>query len=65
MKTIKAVEKIVSGNESFLKSKFNLEVWVKKISDTYWTHKLHKNPIKTKFIIAIPKSLVKPLKKLL
>ena len=61
MKSLKPVEKIVSNNASILKYKFDREVIAvnKKLLNIYWTTKLHKNPTKTRFIIAAPNCFVK------
>ena len=56
---------ILSENIWFLKKTFNLDATDtnKKVPNTYWTPKLHKNLTKAKFIIAPPKCSVKPLLK--
>ena len=61
----KPIDKIVSDNSKFLKSKFNLEVTEtnRKLPNIYWTPKLHKTPSKARFIIAAPRCSVKPLSK--
>ena len=61
----KSAEKIIADNTSFLKQKFKLEVdkTNQKLPNIYWTPKLHKNPSKSRFIIAAPKCSVKPLSK--
>ena len=47
-----------------LKIKFgidNISVENHQLPNMYWMPKMHKNPIKARFIIASPKSSIKPL----
>ena len=57
--------RIVQKQTQELKTKFNLEVPddSKLLPHIYWLPKLHKNPIKFRFIIAAPNCSVKPLSK--
>ena len=50
---------------SALSKKFNLSVpeESRKLPHIYWLPKLHKNPIKFRFIIAAPECSSKPLSK--
>ena len=57
--------RIVQKQTQELKTKFNLEVPddSKLLPHIYWLPKLHKNPIKFRFIIAAPNCSVNPLSK--
>ena len=55
---------IIDGNIKHLKIKFgikNIPVENHRLSNMYWMPKMHKNPIKARFIIASPKSSIKLL----
>ena len=39
----------------------NIPIENHRLPNMYWVPKMHKNPIKTRFIIASPKSSIKPL----
>ena len=39
----------------------NIPIEIHRLPNTYWMSKIHKNPIKARFIIASPKSSIKPL----
>ena len=57
------INKIIDNQSNHLKKKFNLEVSSesKLLPHIYWLPKLHKNPIKFRFIIAAPNCSIKPL----
>ena len=59
------VNDIVQQQAKYLKKKFNLEVPTesKLLPHIYWLPKLHKNPVKFRFIIAAPNCSIKPLSK--
>ena len=61
------VANIVSDDVENLKDRFHLNVAEeeKKLPQIYWMPKLHKNPIKFRFIIAAPSCSIKPLSKAL
>ena len=55
---------IIDKNIRDLKIKFgidNIPIEIHRLPNTYWMSKIHKNPIKARFIIASPKSSIKPL----
>ena len=55
---------IIDGNIRDLKMKFgidNIPIENHRLPNMYWMPKMHKNPIKARFIIASPKSSIKPL----
>ena len=55
---------IIDGNKRDLKIKFtidNIPIENHRLPNMYWMPKIHKNPIKARFIIASPKSSIKPL----
>ena len=55
---------IINNNINDLKSKFgidNVSTENQRLPNMYWLPKMHKNPIKARFIIASPKSSIKPL----
>ena len=55
---------IIDGNIRDLKIKFgidNIPIENHRLPNMYWMPKMHKNPIKARFIIASPKSSIKPL----
>ena len=55
---------IIDGNIRDLKIKFgidNIPIENHRLPNMYWIHKIHKNPIKARLIIASPKSSIKPL----
>ena len=55
---------IIDGNIRDLKIKFgidNIPIENHRLPNMYWIPKMHKNPIKARFIIASPKSSMKPL----
>ena len=55
---------IIDGNIRNLKIKFGIEnipIENHRLPNMYWMSKMHKNPIKARFIIASPKSSIKPL----
>ena len=56
-------ENIIGKDVSMLPKKFNIFVpeESKKLPHIYWLPKLHKNPIKFRFIIAAPECSIKPL----
>ena len=57
---------IIESNIKHLKSKFGIDNIPKEnhcLPNMYWLPKIHKSPIKARFIIASPKSSVKPLSK--
>ena len=61
-------ETIISNNLRDLMSKFgidNISTENHCLPNMYWMPKLHKTPIKARFIIASPKSSVKPLAKVI
>ena len=59
------VNELIDKDCHKLKETFNLTVGdeSKKLPHIYWTPKLHKNPIKFRFIIAAPDCSIKPLSK--
>ena len=59
------VQEIIDENCETLGKTFNLSVTEdsKKLPHIYWTPKLHKNPLKFRFIIAAPNCSIKPLSK--
>ena len=59
------VNKLIEKDCLKLKETFNLSVGdeSKKLPHIYWTPKLHKNPLKFRFIIAAPDCSIKPLSK--
>ena len=59
------VNDLIEKDTQKLNEKFNLSVAEesKKLPHIYWTPKLHKNPIKFRFIIAAPNCSIKPLSK--
>ena len=61
----KNVDEIINNHSQKLKFKFDLDVpsESKMLPHIYWLPKLHKNPIKFRFIIAAPNCSVKPLSK--
>ena len=55
---------IINGNIRDLKTKFgidNISIANHRLPNMYWMPKMNKNPIKARFIIAPPKSSIKPL----
>ena len=55
---------IIDGNIRDLKIKFgidNIPIKNHRLPNMYWMSKMHKNPIKARFIIVSPKSFTKPL----
>ena len=64
VKNVKADE-IIQNHTSKLLNNFNLEVPVesKLLPHIYWLPKLHKNPVKSRFIIAAPNCSIKSLSK--
>ena len=58
-------QQIINKHMKDLKSKFNLDVKQDNqvLPTIYWIPKLHKNPSKSRFIIASPVSSLKPLTK--
>ena len=58
-------DSVVKENKKDLKSKYNIEVSAvnETLPNIYWLPKLHKNPLKFRFIIAAPKCSIKPLSK--
>ena len=54
---------IINSNIQHIKSKFNIDVSTDnhRLPNMYWLPKMHKTPIKPRFIIASPKSSIKPL----
>ena len=56
---------IINGHIRNINKTFKLEVPLDNhlLPHTYWLPKLHKNPIKFRFIIAGPKCSLKPLSK--
>ena len=54
---------ITNNHNQFLRKKFDLIDCVgnEKLPGIYWLPKLHKNPIKFRFIIAAPECSIKPL----
>ena len=58
----KTNNEVISGQTTFLRKKINLVVDEenRKLSNIYWTRKLHKNPSKARFIIAANQCSVKP-----
>ena len=49
---------------AYLRIKFgigNIPIENHRLPNMYWMPKMHKNPIKARFIIASPKSSIKPL----
>ena len=55
---------IINNNINDVKSKFgidNVTTENHRLPNMYWLPKMHKNPIKARFIIAFPKSSIKPL----
>ena len=55
---------IIDKNIRDLKIKFgihNIAIENHRLPNMYWMPKMHKNPIKARFIIASPKSSIKPL----
>ena len=63
--TRKKYSTVIKKNKVDLKNKFNIDV--SEVNETlpniYWLPKLHKNPLKFRFIIAAPKCSLKPLSK--
>ena len=61
----KDIGEIVNSHSEYLMTKFGLEVpsESKLLPHIYWLPKLHKNPIKFRFIIAAPNCSIKPLSK--
>ena len=61
----KKSDKIVSQHKKDVKEKFGVDVTVEneKLPNIYWLPKLHKNPLKFRFIIAAPSCSVKALSK--
>ena len=59
----KNVDEIINNHSQKLKFKFDLDVpsQSKMLPHIYWLPKLHKNPIKFRFIIAAPNCSIKPL----
>ena len=58
----------INKNIIYLKTKFgtgNITIENHRLPIMYWMHKIHKNPIKARFIIASPKCSTKPLLKTL
>ena len=57
------INNIIEDQSTHLKKKFKLEVPCesKVLPHNYWLPKLHKNPIKFRFIIAAPNCSIKPL----
>ena len=56
---------IIQGHKRDLKSKFGIAIpeFNEKLPNIYWLPKLHKKPLKFRFIIAAPSCSVKPLSK--
>ena len=55
---------IIDGNIRDLKIKFcidNISFENHRLPNMYWMPKMHKSPIKARFIIAFPQSSIKPL----
>ena len=66
MENNKSSDEIIGSNIKDLKSKFgigNISQENHCLPNMYWLPKIHKSPIKARFIIASPKSSVKPLSK--
>ena len=61
----KTEKNIITDHTKFLSKKFKIDVPVDNhiLPHIYWTPKLHKSPIKFRFIIAAPKCSLKPLSK--
>ena len=58
------IENIVNNHSNFLYSqKIKLNDEFKKLPRIYWTPKMHKNPVGSRFIIGNPQSSLKPLTK--
>ena len=59
-----SVNNIIDGNIRDLKIKFGINkipIENHRLPNMYWMPKMHKNPIKARFIIASPKCSIKPL----
>ena len=57
-----STDKIMNSNINDLKSKFGIDdVNIENLCCMYWLPKMHKSPIKARYIIASPKSSIKPL----
>ena len=57
-------DEIIKQNINDLKSKFgidNVSLSNHRLPNMYWMPKMHKNPIKARFIVASPKCSIKPL----
>ena len=63
IKVNKTNNHVISDHTTFFKSKFNLKVKKenRKVSNIYWTPKLHKHSSKARYIIAAPQCSVKSL----
>ena len=62
----KSTNEIINSNVKDLKDKFginNVSLENHRLPNMYWLPKMHKSPIKARFIIASPKSSIKPLSK--
>ena len=59
---------IIHGNIRDLKIKFgihNIPIENHRLPNMHWMSKMHKNPIKARFIIASPKFSIKPLARII
>ena len=59
-----STDTIISSNINDLKSKFGIDdvnIEIHCLPHMYWLPKMHNSPIKARFIIASPKSSIKPL----
>ena len=59
---------VIEGNIRDLKIKFgiaNILIENYQLPNMYWIPKMHKNPVKARFIIASPKPTVKPLARII
>ena len=59
-----SIDTIINSNINDLKSQFGIDdvnIEHHCLPRMYWLPKMHKSPIKARFIIASPKSLIKPL----
>ena len=66
-KIVESSSDIVEQDLKVLKGKYNLDISEddRTLPHIYWMPKLHKDPIKFRFIIAAPSCSVKPLSKVL
>ena len=59
---------IIDGNITDLKIKFGIHsipIENHRLPNMHWMSKMHKNPIKARFIIASPKFSIKPLARII